>query len=86
MLPDYAIPSPPAFTVTNSKGMALGIRPKIDCDLEDDLDNETQLSDPNNPRQQFQLTLDVQVVSVRCPKKVLTAALEGSGSCAGVVG
>ena len=85
MLPDYAIPSPPAFTVTNSKGMAVGLRPKIDCDSEDDLDIETQLSDPRNPRQQFQLTLDGQIVSTRCPQKVLTAALDARGSCSDVI-
>ena len=78
MLPNYATPSAPAFTITNSDGMALGIRPKIDCDSEDDLDIETQLSDPNNLRQQFQLTLDGQIVSVRCPKKVLTADCNGN--------
>ena len=85
ILPSYATPSPPAFTITNSNGMALGLRPKIDCDSDDDLDIESQLSDPNNPRQQFQSTLDGQIVSVRCPKKVLTA-VSGSASCAGIVG
>ena len=75
ILPSHAIPSTPAFTVTNSDGMALGLRPKIDCDSEDDLDIETQLSDPNNPRQQFQLSLDGHIISAVCPKRVLTANL-----------
>ena len=85
-LRDHAIPSPSAFIITNSNGMALGIRPKIHCDSEDDLGIETQLSNPTNPRQQFQLTLDGQIASVGCPQRVLTAALEGTIPCAGVVG
>ena len=80
MLPEYATPAAPAFTITNLDGMALGIRPKINCDSEDELDIETQLSDPNNPRQQFQCTLDGQIVSVRCPKKVLTADCDANAN------
>ena len=74
LMPSYAKPSPSKFTLTNSDGMALGLRPNIDCNATaEDLTIETQISDPNNPRQQFEITHDGQVVSVRCPKKVLTA-------------
>ena len=41
ILPSYAFPSLPAFSGTNSNGMALRLRQKIDCDSEDDLDIET---------------------------------------------
>ena len=82
LMPSYAKPSPPKFTLTNSDGMALGLRPNVDCDAAaEDLTIETQISDPNNPRQQFEITQDGQVVSVRCPKKVLTTVLGSDGSC-----
>eukprot|EP00956_Cyclotella_meneghiniana_P027995 scaffold64239_cov84-Cyclotella_meneghiniana.AAC.3 len=68
-MPSYSKPSPPKFTLTNSDGMALGLRPNIACDADEDLTIETQIADANNPRQQFQVTLDGQVVSVRCPEK-----------------
>ena len=85
-MPSYAKPSPPTFTLTNSDGMALGLRPNIDCDAAaEDLTIETQISDPNNPRQQFEITQDGRAVSVRCPKKVLTTVL-GSDGCAEGVG
>eukprot|EP00956_Cyclotella_meneghiniana_P046051 scaffold396893_cov129-Cyclotella_meneghiniana.AAC.1 len=68
LMPSYATPPPPKFTLMNSDGMALGLRPNIDCN-DDDLTVETQVSDPNNPRQQFQITQDGRIVSVRCPEK-----------------
>ena len=80
LLPNHAIPSPPAFTLTNSRGMALGVRPKIHCNSDNDLDVETQRSDPNNPRQQFRLTHAGQIVNVGCQEKVITATVE-NGSC-----
>ena len=81
LMPTYSKLSPPKFTLTNSDGMALGLRPNIDCDVEYDLTIETQVADPNSPRQQFEITHDGQVVSVRCPEKVLTTVLGGDGSC-----
>eukprot|EP00956_Cyclotella_meneghiniana_P025766 scaffold54371_cov51-Cyclotella_meneghiniana.AAC.2 len=87
VMPSYSKPSPHKFTLTNSDGMALGLRPKIDCDATDDLMIETQVADSNNPRQQFQITQDGQVVSVRCPKKMLTNMLGSGGtSCTDGVG
>eukprot|EP00956_Cyclotella_meneghiniana_P002464 scaffold2838_cov23-Cyclotella_meneghiniana.AAC.2 len=80
VMPSYSKPSPPKFTLTNSDGMALGLRPKVDCDATDDLMIETQVADANNLRQQFQITQDGQIVSVRCPKKVLTNVLGGGGT------
>eukprot|EP00956_Cyclotella_meneghiniana_P022280 scaffold41923_cov33-Cyclotella_meneghiniana.AAC.1 len=87
-MPSYSKPSPPKFALTNSDGMALGLRPNIDCNATDDLIIETQIADTNNPRQQFQVTLDGQVVSVLCPKKVLTTVLGSDGvtSCSDGVG
>ena len=87
LLPSFVTPSLPTFTLTNSMDMiALGLRPKIDCSSEDDLDIEAQLSSPNDPRQQFQLAHDGQIVSVGCPGKVMAAVLDSSGSCSGMVG
>ena len=80
-MPSYSKPSPPKFALTNSDGMALGLRPNIDCNATHDLMIETQVADTNNPRQQFQVTLDGQVVSVRCPEKVLTNVLSDGDSC-----
>eukprot|EP00956_Cyclotella_meneghiniana_P041795 scaffold240115_cov36-Cyclotella_meneghiniana.AAC.2 len=86
-MPSYSKPSPPKFTLTNSDGMALGLRPNLDCNATDDLMIETQVADPNNPYQQFQITQDGQVVSVRCPTKVLTNVLgSGGASCTDGVG
>eukprot|EP00956_Cyclotella_meneghiniana_P003491 scaffold4251_cov37-Cyclotella_meneghiniana.AAC.6 len=87
-MPSYSKPSPPKFALTNSDGMALGLRPNIDCNATDDLMIETQIADTNNPRQQFQVTLDGQVVSVLCSKKVLTNVLGSDGvtSCSDGVG
>ena len=83
-MPLHSKPSPPKFALTNSDGMALGLRPKIACDAAADLMIETQVADLNNPRQQFQITPDGQIVSVPCPEKVLTAVLGGNGtSCTG---
>jgi len=84
LLPSYATASPPTFTLTNSDGMALGLRPNVGCNSEEALGIETQISDPNSPRQQFQLTHDGQFVSVKCPEKVLTAELDGWSCTAGV--
>eukprot|EP00956_Cyclotella_meneghiniana_P018120 scaffold29932_cov35-Cyclotella_meneghiniana.AAC.1 len=81
-MPTYATTSSPKFTLINSNGMALGLRPKIDCDAADELTVETQVGDSSNPRQQFGMTRDARVVSVRCPEKVLTAVLGADGSCA----
>ena len=82
LMPSYAKPSPPKFTLTNSEGMALGLRPSIGCDAAaEDLTIETQMSDPQNPRQQFEITQDGQIVSVRCPNKVLTTVLGRDGVC-----
>ena len=79
LMPSYSKQSPP--------GMALGLRPNIACDAANDLIIETQVADSNNPRQQFQITQDGQVVSVRCPEKVLTNVLGGDGtSCTNGVG
>ena len=87
LMPSYAKPSPPKFTLTNSDGMALGLRPNIDCNAAvEDLTIETQISDPNNPRQQFEITQDGRIVSVRCPKKALTTVLGSDGSCTEGVG
>ena len=87
LMPSYAKPSPPKFTLTNSDGMALGLRPNIDCDAAaEDLTVETQISDPNNPRQQFEITQDGRIVSVRCPEKVLTTVLGSDGACTEGVG
>eukprot|EP00956_Cyclotella_meneghiniana_P018598 scaffold31081_cov20-Cyclotella_meneghiniana.AAC.1 len=86
-MPSYSKPSLPKFALTNSDGMALGLRPNIDCNATDDLMIETQIADINNPRQQFQVTQDKQVVSVQCPEKVLTNVLGGDGtSCTDGVG
>ena len=86
-MPPYSKPSPPKFTLTNSDGMALGLRPNIACDTDEDLMIETQVADANNPSQQFQITQDGQVVSVRCPEKVLTNVLGSGGtSCTDGVG
>eukprot|EP00956_Cyclotella_meneghiniana_P016363 scaffold25814_cov57-Cyclotella_meneghiniana.AAC.3 len=82
LMPTYVTTSPSKFTLVNSNGMALGLRPKIDCDAADELTIETQVGDPSNPRQQFGITRDGRVVSVRCPEKVLTAVLGADGSCA----
>ena len=81
LMPKYAIVSPPPFTITNSLGMALGIRPGIWCNSTVDLDLETQVSNPNDPRQQFQVTKDGRIVSVRCPTKVLAPVSDIAGSC-----
>ena len=87
LLPSYATASPPKFTLTNSDGMALGLRPNVDCNADDaDLSIETQISDPNSPRQQFQLTHDGKIVSVRCPEKALTMALDADGGVSAGVG
>ena len=86
LLPSYAVSSPPKFTLTNSNGMALGLRPNVDCNGNDiDLSIETQVSDPNSPWQQFQLTHDGRIVSVKCPKNALTMVLDSKdGVSAGV--
>eukprot|EP00956_Cyclotella_meneghiniana_P011651 scaffold16397_cov36-Cyclotella_meneghiniana.AAC.1 len=79
-LPVDSVPSPPKFALTNSDGMALGLRPKIACEAEQDLVIETQVADSNNPLQQFHITPDGQIVSLACPAKVLTAMLGGDGT------
>jgi hypothetical protein len=81
LMPAYAIPSLPMFTLTSSTGMALGLRPNINCDSATELTIETQLSDPSNPRQQFEMTYDGRIVSVACPTKVLTTVLALDGLC-----
>jgi hypothetical protein len=86
LVPIYAKPSPPKFTLVNSNGMALGLIPNVDCNTLDDLTIETQLSDPSSPRQQFKITQDGRVVSVRCPDKVLTPALDENGDCSTRIG
>jgi hypothetical protein len=83
LLPSYTTPSPPVFTLINSAGMALGLRPNVGCDSGNDLSVETQVSDPNAPRQRFQLTHEGQLVSVRCPNKVLTALAGAGDTCDG---
>eukprot|EP00956_Cyclotella_meneghiniana_P028804 scaffold68082_cov91-Cyclotella_meneghiniana.AAC.2 len=86
-MPSYSKPSPPKFTLSNSDGMALGLRPNINCNASEDLMIETQVADLTNPRQQFQVTHDGQVVSVQCPQKVLTNVLGSGGvSCTDGVG
>eukprot|EP00956_Cyclotella_meneghiniana_P019773 scaffold34361_cov94-Cyclotella_meneghiniana.AAC.1 len=86
-MPSYSKPSSPKFTLTNSDGMALGLRPNIACDTDEDLMIETQVADANNPSQQFLITQDGQVASVRCPEKVLTNVLGSDGvSCTDGVG
>ena len=72
LLPKHTSLSLPKFALINSLGMALGLRPNVDCSSDDDLMIETQVRDPNSPRQQFQLTHDGRIVSVRCPKRVLS--------------
>eukprot|EP00956_Cyclotella_meneghiniana_P002012 scaffold2243_cov73-Cyclotella_meneghiniana.AAC.18 len=86
LMPSYAKSSPQRFTLINSDGLALGLQPHILCDAEDNLMVETQVGNPNNPRQQFEITQDGRVVSVRCPEKVLTAVLGSDGSCVDGVG
>ena len=81
LIPSYATPSPPTFTLTNTRGMTLGLRPLINCDSTDNLLVETQVSDPSNARQQWRLTHDGQIVSVKCPDKVLTTLLDVNGVC-----
>ena len=79
LLPSYATLSLPTFTLINARGMALGLKPKVNCNADDiDLSIEAQVSDPNNPRQQFQLTHDGRIVSVRCPEKALTMVPGGA--------
>ena len=81
LLPSDAYVSPPKFALTTSNGMALGLRPRIDCNAANDLMVETQLTDVNNPRQQFEVTTDGRIVSVACPTKVLTAVQNEDESC-----
>ena len=81
LLPKHTSPSLPKFALINSLGMALGLRPNVDCSSDDDLMIETQVCDPNSPRQQFQLTHDGRIVSVRCPKRVLSIELPKNGQC-----
>ena len=67
--------------------MALGLRPNIDCKANDvDLSIETQVFDVYSPRQQFQLTHDGRLVSVRCPEKALTLVLDANGGISSGVG
>jgi hypothetical protein len=61
--------------------MVLGLRPNIECDSATELTIETQLSDPSNPRQQFEVTRDGRIVSVACPAKVMTTVLALDGLC-----
>jgi hypothetical protein len=86
LLPEYAKASLPPFILTNQNGMSLGIRPNIECDASDDLIIESQVSDPNNPRQQFQFTYDGRMVNVRCPEKVLEIDLLTTSQCTNGVG
>ena len=81
LLPEYTTSSLPKFALINSLGMALGLRPNVKCDSDKDLAIETQVRDPNSPRQQFQLTHDGRLVSVRCPGRVMTIELPKSGQC-----
>ena len=81
VLPNYAILSPPGFTLINSMGMALGLCPNINCLSEDELNVETQVSEPTSPRQQFQLTHDGRIVNVRSPERVLTTVLDSDDYC-----
>jgi hypothetical protein len=81
LMPAYATPSLPIFTLTSSIGMVLGLRPNIECDSATELTIETQLSDPSNPRQQFEVTRDGRIVSVACPAKVMTTVLALDGLC-----
>jgi len=85
-MPSYSKPSPPKFTLTNSDGIALGLRPNVGCDASEDLIIEAQLGDPQNPRQQFQITRDGKIVSVRCPEKVLTVVPGADGTICNVGG
>lgn len=78
LLPPYATLSPPKFTLTRSDGLALGVRPLVSCNATDDLTIETQVSNPSDPRQQFEITQDGRIVSSFCPEKVLTAAVNSN--------
>ena len=86
VLPNYATPLPPVFTLVDSMGMALGLHPNIDCNSEDALSIETQVSAPAKLGQQFQLTHHGQVVSIHCPEMVLTAVVEMDSSCSDQAG
>jgi len=81
LLPKHATQSPPKFALINSMGMALGLRPNVDCTSDDDLNIEAQDRDPNSPRQQFQRTHDGRIVSWRCPNRVLSVDLPETGQC-----
>ena len=72
LLPSKADHSASKFTLTDGNGMALGLRPHVDCASDTDLIIEAQASDPDSPRQQFEMTHDGRVVSVKCPNKVLS--------------
>ena len=81
LMPKYATPSPPVFTLTNSNGLALGLQPKLSCDSATDLTIEAQVSDPKSARQQFKLTQDGRVVSEYCPDKVLSIVMDDHRLC-----
>jgi hypothetical protein len=68
LLPEYANRSPPKFTLKSGK-FALGLS-KSDCDS-DRISLGLQLF-ASSTRQQFQLSLNNEIVSVACPSKVLT--------------
>ena len=77
LLPEHAIRSPPKFSLQHpSLNWVLGL------DLEAGQCNATEIQlvymeNTNSPSQQFRLTLEGQIASVRCPRMVLVPNVQG---------